>query len=71
MIPFGFKLRFSDRKQISGSLGTEVWGGRNYKGASENGGSDEYAHCVTVGIVSWVHTHVKTDQPYPLNMQLH
>lgn len=71
MIPFGFKLIFSDRKQISGSLGTEVWGGRNYKGASGNSGGDEYIHYVTVGVDSRVHTYVKTDQPYTLNMRLH
>lgn len=69
MIPFGFKFIFRDRKQIGGSLGTEVWGGRNYKGALGTLGGDGYVLCVTVVIASQVYTYVKIDQPYTLNMR--
>ena len=51
----------------SGSLGAEVWEGRDYKGASGNVRGDEYVHCVPVVMVSSVDTYIKIDQPYTLN----
>lgn len=53
---------FSDRKQIGGDLGIEVWKGRDYKGVSRNLGDDDMSTILIVDMVSQLYTHGKTGQ---------